>query len=52
MSRGLDRVRADRLQVLGFFEDALGRFPHATLERLLADEMLTKYEGIVARESS
>jgi Fe-S cluster assembly protein SufD len=28
MSRGLDRERADRLQVRGFFEEALERFPH------------------------
>ncbi len=28
MSRGLDPERADRLQVRGFFEEALGRFPH------------------------
>jgi len=27
MSRGLDPQRADRLQVRGFFEEALGRFP-------------------------
>ncbi len=27
MSRGLDRRRADRLQVRGFFEEALARFP-------------------------
>ncbi|HEX9856526.1 MAG TPA: Fe-S cluster assembly protein SufD [Acidimicrobiia bacterium] len=27
MSRGLERTAADRLQVRGFFEDALGRFP-------------------------
>jgi Fe-S cluster assembly protein SufD len=52
MSRGLDRIRADRLQVLGFFEDVLGRFPAAALERPLADSMLAKYEGIVERETS
>lgn len=28
MSRGLDPERADRLQVRGFFEEALVRFPH------------------------
>lgn len=27
MSRGLDQTRADRLQVRGFFEEALSRFP-------------------------
>ncbi len=30
MSRGLDPQRADRLQVRGFFEEALARFPHAS----------------------
>ncbi len=29
MSRGLDDARADRLQVRGFFEEVLGRFPVA-----------------------
>ncbi len=28
MSRGLDPQRADRLQVRGFFEEALAKFPH------------------------
>lgn len=31
MSRGLDRVRSDRLQVRGFFEEAIGRMPHPEL---------------------
>ena len=31
MSRGLDRVRSDRLQVRGFFEEAIGRMPHSEL---------------------
>jgi Fe-S cluster assembly protein SufD len=52
MSRGLDRIRADRLQVLGFFEDVLERFPASAVERPLVDAMLAKYEGIVEREAS
>ena len=31
MSRGLDRPRSDRLQVRGFFEEALGRFPQQSV---------------------
>jgi Fe-S cluster assembly protein SufD len=37
MSRGLDRASSDRLQVRGFFEEALGRFP----EQAVADPVRT-----------
>jgi len=52
MSRGLDRVRADRLQVLGFFEDVLGRFPEQSVESPLAAAMLDKYAAVIAREGA
>jgi Fe-S cluster assembly protein SufD len=51
MSRGLDRVRADRLQMLGFFEDVLSRFPDQSVEPPLSRLLLDKYAGIVAREA-
>ncbi len=50
MSRGLDRVRADRLQVLGFFEDVLSRFPDRSIEPALSSAVLDKYAAVVARE--
>lgn len=31
MSRGLDRLHSDRLQVRGFFEEAIGQLPHPEL---------------------
>lgn len=43
MSRGLDRSRADRLQVRGFFEDALSRFPIARLVGPLRDRFNSKF---------
>jgi len=52
MSRGLDRVRADRLQVLGFFEDVLSRFPVPALEAPLSATMLDKYAGVISREET
>ncbi len=52
MSRGLDRIRADRLQVLGFFEDVLGRFPDQAVEPPLSAAMLDKYAAVVRREGA
>lgn len=46
MSRGLDTARADRLQVKGFFEDALARFPHAELEPSLRRAFVARYESL------
>ena len=46
-SRGLDRDRADRLQVKGFFEEAILRFPHRGLDARLRDTALTKYAGVM-----
>jgi len=51
MSRGLDRTRADRLQVKGFFEDVLVRYPRAELEPPLREAVMAKYDGIVERGS-
>jgi Fe-S cluster assembly protein SufD len=51
MSRGLDRPRADRLQVKGFFEDVLARFPRAELEPPLRRTVMAKYAGIVERQA-
>ena len=51
MSRGLGRLRADRLQVKGFFADVLARFPRAGLEPPLRDAVMAKYDGIVGRGS-
>ena len=48
MSRGLDRSRADRLQVKGFFDEALLRFPDQRLEGYLRREAMAKYEGVGA----
>lgn len=50
MSRGLDAGRADRLQVKGFFEDVLARFPQAELEPPLRRAFMTRYEGLGAGE--
>jgi len=50
MSRGLDRARADRLQVKGFFEDVLARFPHDELEPSLRAGLMDRYDGLESRE--
>ena len=52
MSRGIDRGRADRLQVKGFFEEVLTRFPVATLEPPLRRAVMAKYDRVVAREAA
>jgi Fe-S cluster assembly protein SufD len=52
MSRGLDRSRADRLQVLGFFEEVLTRFPDQSLEPPLRKAAMAKYAGIMERSGS
>lgn len=46
MSRGLERTRADRLQVKGFFEEALLRFPDLRFEPMLRAAAMAKYEGV------
>jgi Fe-S cluster assembly protein SufD len=46
MSRGLDQGRADRLQVKGFFEEALLRFPDRRLEPMLRASVMQKYAGV------
>jgi Fe-S cluster assembly protein SufD len=51
MSRGLDAGRADRLQVKGFFEDVLARFPQPELEPPLRRAFMARYED-VEREGS
>jgi Fe-S cluster assembly protein SufD len=43
MSRGLDRRRADRLQVRGFFQDALNRFPVGVIAEPVQGWIDTKY---------
>jgi Fe-S cluster assembly protein SufD len=43
MSRGLDPERADRLQVRGFFEEALTRFPHPEIAAPLRDWINAKF---------
>ncbi len=43
MSRGLDQSRADRLQVRGFFEEALARFPIPEMVDRLRDRFNEKY---------
>lgn len=48
MSRGLDRTRADRLQVKGFFEEALVRFPVSRFEPVLRTALMAKYAGVTA----
>ena len=51
MSRGLDRSRADRLQVKGYFEDVLARFPHVELEPSLRAALMTRYDGLEPGEA-
>ncbi|HEX5631417.1 MAG TPA: Fe-S cluster assembly protein SufD, partial [Acidimicrobiia bacterium] len=48
MSRGLDRSRSDRLQVKGFFEEALLRFPDRRFEPMLRDRMMNKYSRVAS----
>ncbi len=48
MSRGLDPERADRLQVRGFFGEALDRFPHEGLAGPLGERINAKF--IAAQE--
>jgi Fe-S cluster assembly protein SufD len=48
MSRGLQQPRADRLQVKGFFEQALQRFPDQNLEPLLREAAMAKYSRIAS----
>ncbi len=43
MSRGLDHERADRLQVKGFFHEALARFPHPSLAAPLGAAINAKF---------
>lgn len=43
MSRGLTRERADRLQVHGFFNEALLRFPEPAVAGPIADAITRKY---------
>jgi len=51
MSRGLDRARADRLQVKGFFADVLARFPHREFEPLLREAVMSRYDGLHREEA-
>jgi len=44
MSRGLDPESADRLQVRGFFEEALGMLPHPELAASTREWINRKYE--------
>jgi Fe-S cluster assembly protein SufD len=48
MSRGLTERRADRVQVRGFFEEALSRFPIGSVVPVLRERALDKYEAVVA----
>ena len=43
MSRGLDRLHADRLQVRGFFEEAIARLPHQQLADPIRAAVNEKY---------
>ncbi|MBT8246495.1 MAG: Fe-S cluster assembly protein SufD [Acidimicrobiia bacterium] len=43
MSRGLDRIHSDRLQVRGFFEEALGQLPHPELAAPIRTAVNEKY---------
>ncbi len=43
MSRGLDRVHSDRLQVRGFFEEALNQMPHQELVAPIRTAVNEKY---------
>jgi Fe-S cluster assembly protein SufD len=47
MSRGLNRQRADRLQVHGFFNEALLRFPEPALAGPVAEAITRKYTSAV-----
>ena len=49
MSRGLDGRAADRLQVKGFFEEVLTRFPLLSLEPPLRRAAMAKYDAVVER---
>ncbi|MCJ7726120.1 MAG: Fe-S cluster assembly protein SufD [Acidimicrobiia bacterium] len=51
MSRGLDRQAADRLQVKGFFEEALSRYRHQGLVAPLREAVMAKYAGIRERST-
>jgi len=46
MSRGIPESRADRLQVLGFFGQALQKFPQQELESMLRAAAMSKYDRI------
>jgi Fe-S cluster assembly protein SufD len=48
MSRGLDQERADRLQVRGFFEEAIRRLPEPALAGPVRERVNAKY--IAAQE--
>ncbi|MBT8216751.1 MAG: Fe-S cluster assembly protein SufD [Acidimicrobiia bacterium] len=43
MSRGLDRIHADRLQVRGFFEEAIGKLPHQEMAAAIRRAVNEKY---------
>ena len=43
LSRGLDRIHSDRLQVRGFFEEALGQLPHPELAGPIRTAVNEKY---------
>lgn len=43
MSRGLDRIHADRLQVRGFFEEAIEQLPHPELAEPIRLAVNAKY---------
>jgi Fe-S cluster assembly protein SufD len=45
MSRGLDRIHADRLQVRGFFEEAIEQMPHPELAGPIRRAVNDKYVG-------
>ncbi len=49
MSRGLDRDRADRLQVRGFFEEALGRLPQQAVADAVRGRVNAKF--VAAQEA-
>ncbi len=43
MSRGLDRIRSDRLQVRGFFEEAIRRLPAARVAAVVRERVNAKF---------
>lgn len=43
MSRGLDQGRADRLQVRGFFEEALAKFPEQSVTGPIREQINARY---------